>query len=169
MQNTSSELTQQKLMALLVYCQETGTFRWKVSTSNRVKVGDVAGTINTTTGYLVIGISGEKHLAHRLAWLYVYGVWPSAEIDHINRDRADNRIENLREASHIENMRNLSKPRNNTSGHVGVVWCKRLQKWRAQIEHENKRIHLGYYIEQEDAIAARIAGEVEYWGAARTI
>lgn len=159
-------LTQQELLALLIYCLETGIFTWRVSTSNRVKVGDVAGTPDGH-GYLVIRINSKRYKAHRLAWLYVHGVWPPAEIDHINRVKTDNRIDNLKEVSHIENMRNLSRARNNTSGHVGVTWDKAKKRWNAQIQHEGKHINLGYCIEQEDANAARKAGELRYWGAVR--
>lgn len=66
-------------------------------------------------------------------------------------------------------MRNVDKASNNTSGHVGVSWHKTLQKWQAYIQHEGKKIYLGLYTHKEDAIAARIAGEIKYWGAARAV
>lgn len=159
-------LTAEKLRELLSYCLETGIFRWRVDRRGGAKAGSVAGRISSH-GYQEIKINGKLHHAHRLAWLYVHGVWPSDQIDHINRVRTDNRIANLREATSAENSRNRSKYGNNTSGHVGVTWCKREQRWKAQIQHEGKMINLGYYDLKEDAIAARITGELLYWGAAR--
>lgn len=164
--NCSTELSREELLTFLVYCSVTGIFRWKVDRGGGTRAGSVAGRIDGS-GCQQISINGKRYKAHRLVWLYVHGVWPSAEIDHINRVRTDNRIENLREASHAENMRNLSKAKNNTSGHVGVHWDKRRQKWVAYIKHERRRIHLGYYTHKEDAIAARKAGEIRYWGVAR--
>lgn len=163
----AQELAREELMALLVYSAVTGIFRWRVDRGGTARAGSIAGCINGK-GYLVIGINGKLYLAHRLAWLYVHGVWPSDEIDHINRDRADNRIENLREATSAENKRNVGKRHDNTSGYVGVTWCKTKQKWKAQIQHDGKTTHLGFYDILEDAIAARISGELLYWGAART-
>jgi hypothetical protein len=93
----------------------------------------------------------------------VHGVWPEDQIDHINRDRADNRIENLREVTNKQNQQNRSTNSDNTSGHTGVSWYKPYSKWRAQIKHNHKVIHLGYFTNIEDAIAARKAAEKLYW------
>lgn len=162
----AGELTHEELLALLIYCEITGIFRWRVSRGG-VEAGSVAGRISPTTGYQEISINGKLYKAHRLAWLYVHGVWPSDQIDHIDRDKTNNRIANLREATSVENHRNMSKPSNNTSDHVGVSWDKTRQKWYAYITHERKMLNLGLYDRKEDAIAARIAGELHYWGAAR--
>ena len=163
----SETLAAERLRELLEYFPETGIFRWRVS-RQRVRVGSIAGCLNGD-GYLTIMVDGKKHRAHRLAWLYVHGTWPKDQIDHINRDRADNRIENLREATPTENNRNQNKRYDNTSGHVGVSWSKAAQKWVAQIRHLGKKIHLGFFTEKEDAIAARAAAEIELWGALRTL
>ena len=158
----TNELTAEYLRSVLHYVQETGIFTWKVSTSNRVKVGGIAGSLDGG-GYLQIRLQRRPHLAHRLAWLYVYGSWPKDQIDHINRDRADNRIENLREATNKQNMQNRSKSSHNTSGHPGVSWYKRISKWVAKIMHNQKQIHLGCFNTIEEAIAARKAAEKLYW------
>lgn len=158
----TNELTAEKLRELLHYSPETGVFTWKVSNSNRVKVGDVAGCLDGR-GYLLISVRSRLHKAHRLAWLYVYGVWPTDQIDHINRIRTDNRIANLREVSHKQNNQNRSKPSNNTSGHPGVSWHKQRSKWLAHIKHNQKKIHLGCFNTIEEAIAARKAAEKLYW------
>ena len=156
------ELTAEYLRSVLHYEPETGIFTWKVSTSRRVKVGDVAGSPDGR-GYLQISVRSRLHRAHRLAWLYVYGVWPKDQIDHINRNRPDNRIANLRDVSHKQNGQNASKPSNNTSGYQGLCWYKRDSKWLASITHNYKQIHLGYFTNIEEALSARKAAEKLYW------
>ena len=158
----TNELTAEQLRSILHYDPATGIFTWKVGCSSRVKVGYIAGSLDGD-GYLRIRLQSRKYQAHRLAWLYVYGVWPKDQLDHINRNRSDNRISNLREVSHKQNHQNRSKPSNNTSGHPGVSWDKRDSKWRAQITHNQKKIHLGSFTTLEEAIAARKAAEKLYW------
>ncbi len=156
------ELTAEQLRSILNYDPETGIFTWKVRTSASVKAGDVAGCPGVN-GYLRISVQSRLYQAHRLAWLYVYGVWPKDQIDHINRNRSDNRRANLREVTHKQNQQNKSKPSSNTSGHPGVYWCRRRSKWRAKIEHNYKQVHLGYFTDIEEALAARKAAEKLYW------
>ena len=158
----ANELTAEKLRSILHYDPATGIFTWKVSTSSSVKIGDITGCPNGG-GYLRLWLQSRLYLAHRLAWLHTYGVWPKDQIDHINRNRLDNRIANLREVSHKQNQQNRSKPSNNTSGHPGVCWHKRDFKWQAQIKHNRKQIHLGFFATIEEAVAARKAGEKLYW------
>ncbi len=159
----AQDITAEKLRELLHYDHETGIFTWKVSTSNRVKVGDVAGSPDGQ-GYLQIKVQRRLYLAHRLAWLHINGVWPKLNIDHINRNPSDNRLVNLRDVTHKQNHQNRSKSSNNTSGHPGVYWHKRISKWVAQIKHNQKNIYLGCFSILEEAIAARKAGELKYWG-----
>lgn len=156
------ELTAEYLRSVLHYEPETGIFTRKVSTSNSVKVGDAAGS-QSGRGYLNITVGSRLYRAHRLAWLYVYGNWPEDQLDHINRDRADNRIENLREVTNKQNHQNSGKRRDNTSGHPGVCWHKQRSKWVARIMHNQKQIHLGLFTDIEEAIAARKAAEKLYW------
>ena len=162
-----SIVSRERLLEMFFYAPEAGDLVRKISTSSNARAGDVAGTVSSTTGYRQVNIDGKFYGAHRLVWLYHYGVWPSDQIDHINRDRTDNRIENLREATDAQNRRNMSRRHDNTSGHVGVSWCSRTKKWVAQIQHTGKNIFLGRCREKEDAIAARKAGELKYWGAYR--
>ena len=156
------ELTAEYLRSILHYDRATGIFTRKVSTSNRVRAGDVAGSLDGH-GYLQIRVLSRKYLAHRLAWLYIHGSWPKDQLDHTNRIRTDNRIANLREVTNKQNMQNAGKQSNNTSGHPGVCWYKRDSKWRAQIAHNQKHIHLGCFATIEDAISARKAAEKLYW------
>lgn len=161
------ELSAEELRSILDYEPETGIFTWKVSTSRRVKVGAVAGCQNVL-GYLQIRVQSRLYLAHRLAWLYHFGEWPTDQIDHVNRVRTDNRIANLRDVSQKQNSQNRSKSSTNTSGHTGVYWHKRDSKWVATIMHNQKNIHLGYFSILEDAIAARKAAEKLYWADTQT-
>ncbi len=156
------ELTAEYLRSVLHYDQETGIFTWKVSTSRRVKVGDVAGSQNGG-GYLNIKLQSRLYQAHRLAWLYTSGVWPKDQLDHVNRVRTDNRVSNLREVTNKQNQQNAGKRSDNASGHAGVSWNRRRSKWIAHITHNQKHIHLGYFDDLEVAIAARKAAEKLYW------
>ena len=133
---------------------------WKVR-RQRIKVGSVAGYLHHS-GYRYIKIHGKLYGAHRLVWLYHYGAWPNPEADHINRIPSDNRIENLREATHAEQQQNRSFFKNNTSGHIGVYWFKPSKKWHAQIMVDGKSIHLGYFDDFDAACAAREEAKKKY-------
>ena len=158
----AQELTAEYLRSVLDYDPESGIFTWKVGSANQVKVGDVAGWPDD--GYLRIMVQKRSYHAHRLAWLYVRGEWPKDQIDHINRDRADNRIANLREVTNKQNLQNAGKYSHNTSGHTGVCWHKQSSKWEAKIRHNYKHIYLGLFTDLAEAISARKAGELKYWG-----
>ena len=159
-------LTAERLRELMHYDQGTGIFTRKVSTAPNARAGDVVGA-PMSAGYLTTTINHKHHLLHRLAWLYVYGAWPTTNLDHINRIRTDNRICNLREATPTQNARNMSKASNNTSGHPGVHWRSDRAKWWALIESDGQKHYLGCYSTIEEAIAARKAGELRYWGVNR--
>lgn len=92
-------ITLEHLRKILHYDPASGRFTWLRATSWRVRVGAVAGSVNKRLGYVVIGIGGVTYYAHRLAWLYVHGEMPSDQIDHIDGDRANNALVNLRKAS----------------------------------------------------------------------
>ena len=155
----------QRIRELLNYCPTTGLFTWKVRRGG-LKAGSRAGYRNSE-GYLRISIDGVRHFAHRLAYAIYHSVMPprGVQVDHIDGDRANNRIENLRLATHAENCwnrQNLGKL--NSSGSTGVSWCIRTQKWRAQIVVNVRYIHLGYFTNKQDAIAARRIAEAEHFG-----
>jgi len=153
-------LTQSVLKFWFHYDETTGVFT-RTKDKGRGKKGQRAGTIHSK-GYEVIRIDDKLYKSHRLAWLYVYGKWPD-QIDHINGDRKDNRICNLRLTSSAENMQNRHKPNpRNTSGHKGVGWYKPLCKWRVKIMKDYKTIHLGYYKNLDDAIKAYAQGAAKY-------
>lgn len=150
---------QARLKQVLEYDPESGIFRWRVS-RGRVKPGLVAGC-KDPDGYVVIRIYGEQYFAHRLAWLYIEGYFPENEIDHKDRDKANNRIKNLREVSRQCNARNTGNRSDNTSGVKGVFWHKRANKWQAQIKTNRKRESLGLYENFDNAVMARYRAEKE--------
>jgi HNH endonuclease len=144
-----TDLTAELARELLDYDHETGVFRWRVSGS-RTRVGAVAGGRHTE-GYWTIGVRNRQYFAHRLAWLVTYGRWPS-EVDHINRDRLDNRIVNLREVSRTENSWNRE--------YRGYYWSRAERKWKAQIVIHGEHRFLGTFDNEADArVAANTARE----------
>lgn len=158
------ELTQARLKELLHYDPETGVFTWIAAPGGRKDlIGRVAGAVNTP-GYVVIRCDDKLHLAHRLAWLYVNGEWPSSGLDHINRTRTDNRISNLRVASQHQNGANTSLNRNNKSGVKGVSWSGRRNKWLAQITVNRENTFLGYFSDRNEAAAAYAAAAKQRFG-----
>ena len=151
---------QEMLISQFAYNSNTGIFTRKTSSGGK-KQGTIAGTLRKD-GYIEIRFNGKKELAHRLAWLYVNGKYPKQQLDHINHDRSDNSICNLRESDDCLNMKNKTRYRNNSSGVCGVNWYKPSNKWNAQIQIEGKKINLGYFIEFHEAVNARKNAEVLY-------
>ena len=136
------------LREYLEYNADTGEFTWVKQSGYRGKVGSVAGGM-MAHGYRIVTIHGVKMLEHRVAWAMHYGIWPSFEIDHINRIRNDNRIKNLREATRSQNARNGSLRRNNKLGVTGV-WRK-YNKYIASICIDGRTVVLGRFITIQEA------------------
>jgi hypothetical protein len=113
-------------------------------------------------GYLEGRIFKKACLAHRVIWTLVRGEWPPKCIDHINGDRADNRIKNLRTVSRGENQKNMRQSVRNTSGITGVRFDKPTSKWRAVIRASGRQTHLGLFDTKAEAARARAAAEVKY-------
>ena len=142
------------LKELLSYNQDTGDFFWLVKRSNRIKIGDIAGYVNTYDGYRYINIDNKMCKAHRLVWLYMTGSYPEFNIDHINNIRSDNRLANLRPCTQSENMCNRDKTLKNTSGYKGVSFHPETGKWRARIRKNGKTYSLGLYCTPHQASKA---------------
>lgn len=154
---TATPLTQDRLKALLHYDPDTGIFRWRTSGTGRKAE---AGNVNKPRGYMQIRVDGKAYYSHRLAWLYTHGAWPSDQIDHINRERADNRIANLREATQSQNQQNrLTKT---STGTVGVIWHARDARWQVTIRANGARRYLGQFKDLDAAVAARKTAEREH-------
>lgn len=163
-------LTQSYLRECVSYDKDTGIFYWRerprshfrTDRGHKVflsqKAGKPVGTFNKEK-YLIISIDKVQYYAHRLAWLYIHGYFPSDSIDHINGDRGNNRIKNLREVTRAQNQQNLSGHKNNKTGIMGVFWCEELQSFIAYIQINKKRKHLGCFKSKADAINARLEAE----------
>lgn len=151
-------LTHEEVAKMLTYDAHTGELTWLVRKSHRALAGDLAGCIERQ-GYCVIGIDGKLYQAHRLGWLLATGEWPKHEIDHINGNRADNRLVNLRDVPHHENMQNkrISKNPNRLRGTTQV----QSGKWQASIRRKNQHVYLGLFSTTEEAHAAYMAALID--------
>ena len=144
-----------RLRELLDYEPETGIFTNRFS-RGRAKAGCIAGCLNAL-GYIRICLDGVDYSGHRLAWLYEYGVIPPNKIDHVNLNRSDNRIANLRMADNSQNNQNRPLQANNTSGFKGVSFNKSARLWHAYAQHKGKRYSAGYHKNPIDAYRASSA------------
>jgi len=156
-------LTQARLKELLTYDPESGVLHWRVFRNCNARAGQIAGYVNPD-GYRRVNIDRHLYVAHRLAWLYVHGTFPPEDTDHVNRDRGDNRIVNLRLASRSQNLFNRTKQRDNTSGFKGVTWAADRGRWQAQCKRGGKNHFLGYFDDAAVAHAAYVAAAARLHG-----
>jgi len=170
-------LSQKYLKEILNYDAVSGDFHWKArkpehfidgkfhGKESKAKMwnvkfaGEKAG--GERLGYIGVSINNRIYMAHRLAWLYVYGCWPKQQLDHINRDGTDNKISNLRDVTRRENNLNVGLDNRNTSGVSGVIFDKSRRKWSAKITINYKVTTLGRFDDMDDAIKARRKAERE--------
>lgn len=160
-------ITVDRLREVLRYDQQTGVFVWAVRPARNVFSGSIAGTVEAGRNgrmYRRINIDKRPYFAHRLAWLWVHGQWPTAEIDHIDNDGLNNALLNLREATRSENSCNRGVSKNNKSGLKGVHWCKRKRKWRAVIGVDGRLRYLGYHPTPDQAHAAYCKAAEKFHG-----
>lgn len=157
-------ISRHRLVSKLWLNYATGVFTWKEHHRSNL-VNKQAGC--ESNGYWKIGINRRSYFAHRLAWLYIYGEWPSGCIDHIDGDRLNNSIDNLRVADLSVNNSNRSVLQgNNTSGLTGVAYHRTHKKWQSSVYANGKRKYLGTYETKEEAffhyaMAAREVGKTE--------
>lgn len=151
-----ADLTAQRLRELLHYDPDTGVFTRAVSQKGRNgRAGCVAGG-KTDSGYIRIGIHNRLHMAHRLAWLYVFGAWPAGVVDHIDGDKTNNRIENLRDVSTSVNMQNQRTAQaKNASGFLGVT--RHGNRFEASIKLNGVNHYIGSYATPETAHEAYVS------------
>lgn len=150
-------ITQQELFEHVLYNPETGEFVRAFSKRPQF-VGKKTGCVSKS-GYVVISIKNKVYYAHRLAWLYVYGEIPRGQIDHVNQDKTDNSIKNLRQATSSENMQNIANAKRHSKTMLKGIELHQNGKYRAYITINKKKIHLGYHSSKEAAIKARKEGE----------
>lgn len=155
-----TEVTADLVRDLLDYDPEMGRFIWRITCSPRAPAGSLAGFAYHK--YRGIGIRGKIYLEHRLAYLWMMGEWPPAEMDHINRDRQDNRWTNLRPASPSQNRINKIHP--NKYGFRGISIHKPSGLYRAEVRMKGVRHYLGYYKTPEEAGSAYILAAQQHHG-----
>ncbi len=158
-----ANITARRLREVVSYNPETGEFTRLVRLAQRHQVGDRADFLATgggLQGYRRVSVDSLRFLAHRAAWLYVYGEWPSMHIDHINGDRGDNRIANLRDVSPRTNLENQRNPKgSNRSGFLGVYQPKNYRKWIARLQVKGKGMYLGVFETPEEAHRVYLAAK----------
>ena len=163
--------TPEQLRKLLRYEPETGKLFWLPRPESMFSASRYCRSWNTRNankeaftavvpeGYRLGSVFSHLYRAHRVAYAIYHGHWPEKDIDHINGDPADNRVSNLRSVSRAMNLRNQKRYKSNTSGHTGVSFYRATGKWVAYIKTGSRLKYLGYFINIEDAIAARKAAE----------
>ena len=164
------------LRSVLHYDPETGFFTWRERSDlpegrarnawNARYAGRRAGALvpSKHTTYVTIRINNRHYRAHRLAWLYVTGEWPSGDIDHEDGDGTHNWFENLRDATRTQNNGNTRRPTNNTSGYKGVVRSHNGKRWVAYIRINGRLLHLGTYDTPQLAHAAYTRAAKAHFG-----
>ena len=178
--NKEQLVTPELIRELLNYDPKTGLFTWKKrggswfkdrggrytaewcqKSFNNKHGGKPAFTAETSKGYLTGGIMRRNFFAHRVAWAHFHGSWPKFTIDHINRDKGDNRIENLRDVSRVVNNHNVERRKGE---YVGVAWWEPSRKWLARISKDGEFYYLGYYDTAIEAARVRDAKARELYG-----
>jgi hypothetical protein len=167
------DIAPQLLHELIICIPETGELFWKYRDAHHFCETHVWKTWNIRyahkpalncingTGYKAGTIKGVRIAAHRVIWAMTFGAWPPQDIDHINGDRSDNRISNLRSVSRLENGRNKAAQESRSNA-AGVMWVERNKKWRARITVNGKRLDLGLHSTIDEAVAARKKAERQY-------
>lgn len=154
---TKSDLTAEEVRMLFDYDPIAGELIRKLdSNDGKTKAGSRVKSL-APNGYVRLAVGKGKYLAHRLIWLWSYGVWPKGHLDHVNGIRSDNRLENLREATHFEQAQNISR----AGKLLGVQYHARSKKFRAMIMVNGKQYYLGLHETPEEAHAAYCKAKAE--------
>lgn len=140
-------LTREYLRKHFIYTPETGLFQRLVDGYSPTKP-------DPSNGYFRIRVEGKLYYVHRLIWMYQTGAFPEGEIEHEDRDRTNNKWNNISDVPKSINALNKSKLINNTSGVTGVYWESRTNKWRAEVQYQGKKYRLGRFIDMQDAANA---------------
>jgi hypothetical protein len=159
----SEEMTPQDLREIFSYDPETGELRWKTRVSLRFHIGELVGSIDSH-GYRRVTVRGRHLKCHRIAWAMVHGEWPAEQVDHVDGNRANNAIANLREATNAQNNWNINHRSLGASGYRGVQWNKADKRWRASITVNKRTIYLGQFKTAEEASRAYLAAKATHHG-----
>ena len=149
------------LESLLDYNADSGEIKWTYANSKNTNKGKVAGT-KLSNKYIRIFIYGKLYQAHRLAWYMYYGKEPEYGLDHIDGNKHNKAIDNLRDIPQSGNAKNSSLSKANSSGFTGVTFMRRSKKWRSRIMVDGSDIHLGFYDDKQKAISARVRANRKY-------
>jgi len=164
--------TKEELQRLFIYDEESGKLFWKLRPRdtfptqggfikfNTNFAGKEAGSKDPDGG-LKVGVLKKTYKVHRIIWALHYGYWPK-QVDHIDGNRSNNKLENLRDVDQQENCRNRAISSINTSGTVGVYWHTKHKQWQSRIRVNGKLLHLGYFKTISDAVEARKCAEKEH-------
>lgn len=155
----NQDLTYERVAEVFRCDAETGVLERKLKSGRWRACG---GKPNHSSGYSHLKIDGKNYLAHRLIWLLTHGEWPENEIDHVDRDRMNNKIENLRDATRTENSHNCTMNKNNSIGYPGVSFHKQHKKYRARIKVNYKNIFFGCVEIAEEAFTAYMLAKIEH-------
>lgn len=161
--NFRNDFSAEYLRDRLHYDEISGRFTWLRVNKYDINPGDLAGHA-ASNGYITIRVGRKNYLAHRLAWLYVHGVWPEFHIDHIDGEKSNNGIANLRECTASQNGQNkksYAKRQEKKSKHLGVSWDRKTQKWTAQITLKRKNYYLGRFHDEDLARDAYLKAKAE--------
>lgn len=161
-----AELTATRAADLLQYDPSSGVLTWRVKRNGRnggVRPGDVAGS--PFKGYLAVGVDGQRLLAHRLAWLLYFGAWPEGSIDHIDGNKSNNRIANLRDVRHAVNLQNRQRVSagNKSTGLLGAYSLRNTGRFVACYHPNGKKVHLGVFPTAELAHAAHVEARRKHY------
>jgi len=160
---TTRTLTQEYLKSILNYNPETGVLTWAIFKNARAQIGDVAGT-KDSKGYIQIRIDNRFYRAHRIIWIYVYGETPTHNIDHIDGNRSNNAISNLRLASVSQNNQNRKRNEKSSTQYKGIYLVKKSGKFVAQIKKNRVHHYLGLFDTPEEAHSAYCKKAKELFG-----
>jgi len=156
----NDDITREEALQLIEPNFETGKLYWKVRRGGPAIAGGEVGSI--VGSYLKVKLKGKSYPVHRIVWLLATGEHPDRFVDHINGNRLDNRLCNLRLVTKAENAKNRRTTKTSTSGLNGVVWASDRKKWRAFIRWDNRLEHLGTHDDFFEAVCARKSAEVRY-------
>lgn len=154
----------ERLRELFIYDPATGLLTNRVDRGSRAREGREAGN-KDSQGYRIVRVDKKMLKVHRIIWALQFDEWPEGPLDHIDGVVDNNRIANLRVASYADNNRNRRITDANSSGHKGVNWCKRSQKWRVGIKVNRRPLHIGMFSDFETAAKAYREAAVKYFGA----